>query len=400
MDVQGIDWRMASIETGETSLNYQPLAEVRKNLRVKWYRSPIEFAKPRELSNRSDLQGWFQAGGHLVLFAFTGTLVYLFWSQQIWLGFALALFVHGTLASFFVGIAPHELGHGTVFRTKRLNRFFLYLFSLLSWWDPFDYASSHTYHHRYTLYPEGDRENLLPLNPTLEWSLLLQLFTVNLFTQPGRTFSKGGLISTILVTIRGAFGDIGSTDIPFNEWVQALHTDQPEEHRKSIRWSRILLIFHGSVLVASIATGLWVLPLIISFSVFIGNWGVYFLGMTQHCGLRTSVPDFRKNTRSVKLNPLAEFLYWRMNWHIEHHMYAGVPCYNLKKLSREIADDMPQPRTLLEAWREMSEIWRRQRTDPDYEFDTPLPATAKSERTYVPDDLESAIGELAPKGLE
>jgi fatty acid desaturase len=124
------------------------------------------------------------------------------------------------------------------------------------------------------------------------------------------------------------------------------------------------------------------------------------LGMTQHCGLRTNVPDFRKNTRSVKLNPLAEFLYWRMNWHIEHHMYAGVPCYNLKKLSREIAGDMPEPRTLLEAWREMGEIWRRQGTDPSYEFDTPLRATAKSERTHVPDELESSIGELAPKGLE
>jgi fatty acid desaturase len=367
-----------SIDKGEKRVNYPPLAEVRKSLRVKWYRSPIEFATLRELSKRSDVQGWFQAGGHLVLWACTGALVVLFWSQQIWLAFALALFVHGTVASFFVGIAPHELGHGTVFQTKRLNEVFLYLFSLLGWWDPFDYANSHTYHHRYTLYPEGDRENLLPLDPSLKWSLLLQLFTINLFTSPGRTFGKGGLFSAILVTIRGAFGRVGSTDIPFNEWLQALHTDQPEEHRKAIHWSRILLLFHGSVLVASIATGLWVLPLIISFSVFIGNWGVYFLGLTQHCGLRTNVPDFRKSTRSIKVNPIAEFLYWRMNWHTEHHMYVGVPCYNLKKLSREIAGDMPEPRTLREAWREMRETWRQQQTDPNCEFDTPLPATAKN----------------------
>jgi fatty acid desaturase len=352
-------------------VSYPPLAKVRKNLRIKWYRSPIEFAKQRELSQRSDLQGWFQAAGHLLLFALTGSLVYLFWSQKIWLGFLLALFVHGTVASFFVGIAPHELSHGSVFHTKWLNKVFLYLFSLLAWWNPFDYANSHTYHHRYTLYPEGDRENLLPLNPNLRWSLLLQLFTVNLFTQPGRTFNTGGLLSTILHTIRGAFGGTGSTDIPFNEWLQALHTDKPEEHRKAIRWSRILLLFHGSVLVVSIATGLWVLPLILSVSVFIGNWGVYFLGMTQHCGLRTEVSDFRKSTRSIKINPLAEFLYWHMNWHIEHHMYVGIPCYNLKKLSREIANDMPEPRTLVEAWREMRDTWRRQRTDPTYEFDTP-----------------------------
>jgi fatty acid desaturase len=381
-------------------VTYRPLAKVRTDLRVKWYRSPIEFAKQRELSQRSNLQGWLQAGGHLLLFAFTGTVVYLFWSPKIWLGFLLALFVHGTVASFFVGIAPHELGHGSVFHTKRLNKVFLYLFSLLGWWNPFDYASSHTYHHRYTLYPEGDRENLLPLNPNLRRSLLLQLLTVNLFTQPGRTFSTGGLFSTILHNIRGAFGGVGSTDIPFNEWLQALHADRPEEHRKAIGGSRILLLFHGSVLVVSIVTGLWVLPLILSVSVFIGNWGGYFLGMTQNCGLRTNVPDFRKSTRSITINPLAEFLYWHMNWHIEHHMYVGVPCYNLKKLSREIAGDMPEPRTLLEAWREMRETWRRQQTDPEYEFDTPLPATAESEQNHEPDELESSIGDLAPKGLE
>lgn len=47
--------------------NYQPLANVRKNLRVEWYRCPIDHAKLRALSKRSDLQGWFQAGGHFAL---------------------------------------------------------------------------------------------------------------------------------------------------------------------------------------------------------------------------------------------------------------------------------------------------------------------------------------------
>lgn len=381
-------------------MSYQPLADVRKSLRVEWYRCPIELSKLRELSKRSDLQGWFQAGGHLALFVLTATLVYLFWSRSNWLGFVIALFAHGTVGSFFVGVAPHELGHGTVFRTKKLNKIFMYLFSLLSWWDPFDYASSHTYHHRYTLHPEGDRENLLPLHPSVGRTFLLQLFTVNLLTQPGRTFGKGGLISTVLVTIKSAFGIVGSAEVPINEWLRALHADQPKEHRKSIRWSRILLLFHGSILVISIVTGLWVLPLIFTFFPFIANWLSYFVGLTQHCGLQENVPDFRKSVRSITLNPLAEFLYWRMNWHIEHHMYAGVPCYNLKKLYYEVADDMPEPRTLVGAWQEMLETWRRQQTDPTYEFDTPLPPTAKRVRSDMPDELESSIGELAPEGLQ
>ena len=359
----------------------------------------MEPGKLRELSTRSDLQGWLQAGGHLALFALTGTLVYLFWSYENWLGFFIALFAHGTVGSFFVGVAPHELGHGTVFRTKQLNKVFLYLFSLLSWWDPFDYASSHTYHHRYTLHPEGDRENLLPLHPAVGKTFLFQLFTVNLLTQRGRTFGKGGLISTILVTIMGAFGLVGSDEKPINEWLKALHADQPAQHRKSIWWSRALLLFHGSVLTISIITGLWVLPLILTFFPFIANWLAYFVGLTQHCGLRENVPDFRKCVRSITLNPLIEFLYWHMNWHTEHHMYAGVPCYNLKKLHREVAHDMPVPRTLRGAWREMLETWRRQQTDPAYQFDTPLPPTAKSVRNDTPDKLESSIGELAPEGL-
>ena len=381
-------------------MSYQPLAEVRKTLRVDWYRSPMKPGKLRELSRRSDAQGWFQAGGHLALFIVTGTLVFIFWSQEIWLVFLMALFAHGTVSSFFIGTAPHELGHGTVFRTKRLNKIFTYLFSLIGWWDPFDYASSHTYHHRYTLHPEGDREVLLPLAPSLASAFMLQLFTINLLTQRGRTFGKGGLISTIVVTVRGAVGRAGAETAPSDEWLKALHDDQPDQHRRSIWWSRILLLFHGSVLVIAIVTGLWALPLIFSVPSFIANWLSYFVGLTQHCGLRDNSPDFRKNTRSVKLNPLAEFLYWRMNWHIEHHMYAGVPCYNLKKLHQEIADDMPKPRTLLGAWQEMRQAWQQQKTDPDYQFDTPLPPTASLERKGEIDELERSIGELAPEGLK
>ena len=165
-------------------------------------------------------------------------------------------------------------------------------------------------------------------------------------------------------------------------------------------WSRMLLLFHGTLLVVSLATGYWVFPLIITASAFIANWGSYAVSMPQHCGLKANDPDFRKCARSITLNPLAEFLYWRMNWHIEHHMFAGVPCYNLKKLHHLIAEDMPEPRTLLGAWREMRETWQRQKTDPDY-F---LTHRCRQRLSIYPpthaDALESSIGELAPQGLK
>ena len=44
-------------------------------------------------------------------------------------------------------------------------------------------------------------------------------------------------------------------------------------------------------------------------------------------GLQDYVPDFRLCYRRFLVNPVVRFLYWHMNFHIEHHMYAAVPCY-------------------------------------------------------------------------
>lgn len=378
---------------------YESLATVRKNLRVNWYRIPLDRENLRELTLRSNYQGWMQAGGHFAVFLITGMLTYTFWSLEVWWAFFILLFCHGTVSSFFTGTAPHELGHGTVFHSKILNKVFLYLFSLIGWWNPFDYSMSHTYHHRYTMHPEADRENLSPLEPSINLILLIQLFSINLFSRAGRIFGKGGLFSTIYLTFLTAMGKTGSKDIPSQEWLQSLYVDQPDEHHKSIMWSRFLLFSHGSLLIIALASNLWVLPLIITFPIFIASWASYFTGMTQHCGLKDNDSDFRKSTRTITINPVLEFLYWNMNWHIEHHMYASVPCYNLRKLNKLVADDMPQPRTLIVAWKEMRQIWRKQEQDQNYQFDTKVPDLQKK-RNSSEDLLASSIGELAPHSLK
>ena len=51
----------------------------------------------------------------------------------------------------------------------------------------------------------------------------------------------------------------------------------------------------------------------------------------------------------------------------EHHMFANVPCYNLEVLHKAIADDMPAPRTLVGAWKEMLETHARQKREPSYQ---------------------------------
>ena len=137
------------------------------------------------------MQGWIQSLVILV-FGCDWSIVYYFWAHEIWLAFLIALFLHGTVASFFVGTAPHELGHATVFKTKSLNQIFLYIYSCLGWWDQFDYAASHTYHHRYTLHPEGDRENLLPISPLVGPFFLVQLLTITCSPSQDAPLAKEG----------------------------------------------------------------------------------------------------------------------------------------------------------------------------------------------------------------
>ena len=44
------------------------LSEVRKKLRIQWYRCQIDKDVLRELTRKNDVKAWFQAGGHLSLF--------------------------------------------------------------------------------------------------------------------------------------------------------------------------------------------------------------------------------------------------------------------------------------------------------------------------------------------
>ena len=383
------------MSTARTAAQPPSLAEVRNSLRIKWYRCPVEPATLRRLMQRSDLQGWLQAGGHLLLFLATGTLTYLLFANGIWLGFALALFIHGTVGAFFKGLATHELGHGTVFRSKWLNRAFLRLFGLISWNNHHIYGVSHTYHHRYTLYPDGDRELVLPQNPMLKLIDLAQLFGFMLWR------GHSGLIPVVLHTIKIARGDFRTSSTFGTQdetWVYDIFADLPEDRRKATNWARLLLLFHGAVIAVAIVFQWWLLPVLVTLTGFYAKGWTLVVGLPMHCGLRDNVPDFRKCVRSITLDPISTFLYWRMNWHTEHHMYAGVPCYNLKKLYRVIADDMPQPRTLIGAWREMRDTWRRQQQDPGYQYDTPVPRR----RTATPaddDELSTSIGELAPESL-
>ncbi len=340
----------------------------------------------RELTAKSDAKGLFYAVGHLLLLVATGSLVFLSFSRSMWWALAVALWVHGIVYSFVPGLVTHELSHGTVFKTRWLNAFFLRFYSLISMVSFHHYKRSHTFHHIYTLFPEGDREAELPVDPTLRfvWLIRILTFDVLLFVRV--------IWGTLVLAITGKFKGWFKV-----EWSEAIFPEKEDKDRqKAMAFARWTLLFHASILAIAVVFELWMLPVVVTLGSFVATWWRTLVGMTMHVGLRDNVADFRKCARSVRIDPISRFLYWNMNYHIEHHMYGAIPCYNLPKLSAEIAWDMPEPRTIGSAWREMYQTWRRQQLEPEYQFDTPVPNEQPGAEFST---LAASLGDLGAETL-
>jgi Na+-transporting NADH:ubiquinone oxidoreductase subunit F len=74
------------------------------------------------------------------------------------------------------------------------------------------------------------------------------------------------------------------------------------------------------------------------------------------------------------MNPIHRYLYWNMNYHVEHHMFPLVPYHALALLHEEVKHDCPTPyRGLLEAYREIAPTILRQVKDPAYHVKRKLP---------------------------
>ena len=91
------------------------------------------------------------------------------------------------------------------------------------------------------------------------------------------------------------------------------------------------------------------------------------VGLTQHAGLAENVIDHRLNSRTVYMNPVFRFLYWNMNYHVEHHMFPMVPYHALPKLHAIMLPDTPKPyASTWEAYKEIIPALMRQRREPEW----------------------------------
>jgi len=77
------------------------------------------------------------------------------------------------------------------------------------------------------------------------------------------------------------------------------------------------------------------------------------------------------------MNPVFRFLYWNMNYHVEHHMFPMVPFHALPRLHEAIERDTPPAYDgTIAAYREIIPALLRQTRDPAFHVVRPVPQAA------------------------
>jgi len=324
--------------------------------KISWYRSPVSREVLAAVNQRSDAKGLAQSLGHLGLLVLTGAAAWYASIHFSWPIFVLLLLLHGTLFAFLLN-AFHELCHKTVFKSKVLNTIFLHIVSFLGWHNPVFFWTSHQEHHRHTLHPPADLEVVLP-----------QTWTLSSFLKSA-IFNPWDLYGRLRASIRWS---LGRTE---GEWENYLFPPSAKVLRSRLfTWARLHLAGQLVIVIVSLSLGLWQIPVLVTLAPFYGGWLLYLCNNTQHAGLQDNNPDFRLCTRTILLNPFLQFIYWHMNFHIEHHMYAAVPCYNLQRLHKEIEADLPpSPAGLVATWKQIIAIQAQQKIDPLYQYIAELP---------------------------
>ena len=169
-------------------------------------------------------------------------------------------------------------------------------------------------------------------------------------------------------------------------------------------WGKVQRVaqIHLAIYVATVALAVGlgsILPLmVVGLPRMYGVWHAIMCGLLQHAGLADNMIDHRLNSRTVLMNPISRFIYWNMNYHVEHHMFPMVPYHALPRLHEIMKADLPPPnRSIAEAFAEMWPAIKRQVLNEDYFIKRDLPPTAKPYREdfhqYVPGMMRPAAAE-------
>jgi len=319
----------------------------------KWYRPNVDKLEFKKLCEKSDWAGFKHVIIYFSVLIFFGYLAYATWGTWWSLLFFL---IYGNIYACSDSIW-HETGHKTAFKSKFWNNFFYQISSYMDNFEPVRWKWSHFKHHGHTAYDDPHDFEIAIRKPTD----LFLFFSYFIPFAPLLTFHK----TLQFETIKHA---VGITTPVMEQCI-------PEKERTKCRNSaRIHVAIWTIVILTSIVYQSWLPVLYLVLPGFYGKTLVASFGLTQHTGLQENIKDHRYSTRTVYLNPVFSFLYWHMEYHIEHHMFPTVPSYNLPKLHHLIKDQMPPAKKgLWGAYREIIPAIFKQAKNPDYKIELSVP---------------------------
>jgi fatty acid desaturase len=296
----------------------------------------------KELMRRSDYPAirdtaiWI---GLMIMFAGLGIA---FWGRWWAVPFVLA---YGVLYGSTSDSRWHETGHGTAFKSRWLDEALYQLASFMIMRDPTVWRWSHTRHHTDTL--------ILGRDPEIAAMRLARLarLLANFF----------GLVDVPVafgLMFRHASGRLTAEEADF--------VPEPERH-KVYRTARIDLAIYAVTIASAVAFRSWLPVLLIGGPRIYGAFMLNVYALTQHAGMGENVLDHRLNTRTVKMCVVNRFLYWNMNYHVEHHMFPMVPYYRLPELHEEVKQDCaPVYLSMWAAYKEIIPAILHQLKDQEY----------------------------------
>jgi fatty acid desaturase len=329
-------------------------AAVSKGLaNAQWYRCAIPRKQLKALMQRRDGPAIRDMLLWLVLFIGFAAGASWFWGT-IW---CVPFFIcYGVLYGSSTDSRWHECGHGTAFKSFWLNNLVYQVACFMIMREPEIWRWSHTRHHTDTIIVGRDPEIVAMRPPAL---VKLAFYFFGWPTAP-LVFKK------LAIHASGRLLPDEQTFVPESEWP------------KVIRTARIWLAIHAAVVVSAIALHSWLPVMLVGPLPFMyGTWLSVYFGLTQHLGLAEDVLDHRLCARTVYMNPIFRFVYWNMNYHVEHHMFPMVPYHALPALHQIVKNDTPAPcASTIEAYREIIPALIRQQREPGYTVRRPLPSSA------------------------
>jgi MocE subfamily Rieske [2Fe-2S] domain protein len=316
---------------------------------ARWYASPVPRQQMRELLERRDGPAIRDTLVWFLLLGAAGACGLLLWGSA-WA--ILPFAAYGVLYASVSDSRWHESSHGTAFKTDWLNNALYEIASFMVLRESVVWRWSHTRHHSDTIIVGRDPEIAVP-RPAKLAAIAASFFNAQAIRKYART------------VVWHAFGRMTPEERTFI----------PEsEYGRIYARARVYLLIYAGVIGLALATGSIVPLLFVGLPNVYGAWLMVVYGLTQHAGLAENVLDHRLNCRTVYMNPVHRYLYWNMNYHVEHHMFPLVPYHALPRLHALVKSDMPEPYDgLLAAYREIIPALIRQSKDPGYYVRRKLP---------------------------